>query len=669
MPITRLASKAFLLLGLIAGSILLPAMLLGILLHRYVSTPAIDTRDRRHAFVAFTLLGLVTIGVLWWLGDSPGLFFRQTIQAISLHAWTASILSLTLFWSVTVPMAPVVAWLIQMVILLRATYGDLVLPDKTVRRPLMITPDASGQGKTTEVILSGPTRIGGEAPAVSLSTGTGSRSHTQALTYYYGGASTVSRIPERINGQAVIGHPQGGDLDWIEAGWFVFPEEALREHGIISGGSGSGKTSFALRLASVARSVYGWRVYYLDAKADRDTAISFVTEMRRLGTSVRVFPQEPLDGWRGTSTAIRNRILQLLTYSESFYKDGARLLLGLALDAPGGVPRSHTAFLDRLDKERLEQLYHANSKRKLLEHIQAAHFSGTRLRYESFFTSAQTLLDGSWSWEDTQAAYIALDSLGQQDDTQALGRFLIEDFGHFMKHRKPPHERVLLILEEFSALAEHVDVTNLFQRIRSAGGSVFVITQGDKSLGTQTAKLIQACANLIVFQGSDPETLIQQAGTRLIPERSLHRSLEDPRPLPRGLSDHASEGQRSVTLRMQERSKIHANEVQQLHKGEGFFIFKGQTQKVQVEALSHSEEMRHSAQAMLQALDQVQTVDRHEQTTKQQAPTHTVQSMPASSHAPNEGQQKDAGRQEAQSTSHSKQPLPVKKTGRSLFDA
>jgi len=75
MPITRLASKTVLVLGLIGGSIVLPAMLLGIFLHRYVSRPSIDTRDRCQAFVVFTLLGLVLSVLLWWLGHPPGLFF------------------------------------------------------------------------------------------------------------------------------------------------------------------------------------------------------------------------------------------------------------------------------------------------------------------------------------------------------------------------------------------------------------------------------------------------------------------------------------------------------------------------------------------------------------------------------------------------------------------
>ena len=147
MPITRLASRGLLSLGLIGGSILLPATLLGILLHRYVSTPSIDTRDRRQAFVAFTVLGMVITGLLWWLGHPPGLFFWQTIEAFSRQSWTDSAISLVLFWLTTVPMAPLIALLIQMVILLRTNCLEAVLPDKTVDGSLTIAPITSHQGK------------------------------------------------------------------------------------------------------------------------------------------------------------------------------------------------------------------------------------------------------------------------------------------------------------------------------------------------------------------------------------------------------------------------------------------------------------------------------------------------------------------------------------------
>jgi len=77
--------------------------------------------------------------------------------------------------------------------------------------------------------------------------------------------------------------------------------------------------------------------------------------------------------------------------------------------------------------------------------------------------------------------------------------------------------------DEFSALAEHLDIANLFQRIRSSGGSVFVIVHGDASMERQAEKLFQACSNIIVFQSNDLAHLIAHAGTRLIPDYSQHR--------------------------------------------------------------------------------------------------------------------------------------------------
>jgi hypothetical protein len=386
---------------------------------------------------------------------------------------------------------------------------------------------------------------------------------------------------------AWIGHACGGDLEWSEDGLLLVPEAVLREHGVISGGSGSGKSTFSLRLIAECARMGTWRIYYLDAKADEETALQFVAVMEQCGIPVRVFPNEPMDGWRGEPSVLRNRLMQLLTYSESFYKDGARLLVGLALNTPGSIPRSSTAFLRRLDRTLLEALHAGTPAAGVLSRIDGVHWNGTMLRYESFFTAAQQLLDGSWSWEDTSAAYIALDSVGAPDDAQALGRFLIEDFGHFIKHRKPKGEQVLLIIDEFSALAEHLDIANLFQRIRSSGGSVFVIVHGDASMERQAEKLFQACANIIVFQSNEPAHLIAHAGTRLVPDYSQHRPSQQKggaETTPRGLKPA-----RSSTLRMQEKPKIDANQVRQLGKGEGFWIYQGRFQKMAVTRLSFSE--------------------------------------------------------------------------------
>ncbi len=234
---------------------------------------------------------------------------------------------------------------------------------------------------------------------------------------------------------------------------------------------------------------------------------------------------------------------------------------------------------------------------------------------------------------------------------------MIEDFGHFIKDRKPKEERVLLIVEEFSALAESVNVTNLFQRIRSAGGSVFVIAQGDAGLGRQADALLQACANLVLFQGSDPDTLLHHAGTRLLPDLSHHRPATpittvahaETRPLAIDATGRTSERHERAgsTMRLREQLKIHPNTVRRLPVGEGFWIFKGQVQRMHVAQLIQPGALLKATQEQILPL---------------QAPAAPVVSVP-----PEVPDQVPLSHRETPLTGS---PLPPdRKKGRSLFDA
>ena len=55
-----------------------------------------------------------------------------------------------------------------------------------------------------------------------------------------------------------------------------------------------------------------------------------------------------------------------------------------------------------------------------------------RLRYEAFFGQTRGMLDGDWAWEDTNAAYLLLDSLALREEASGLARFLFEDFAHYL---------------------------------------------------------------------------------------------------------------------------------------------------------------------------------------------------------------------------------------------
>jgi hypothetical protein len=154
-------------------------------------------------------------------------------------------------------------------------------------------------------------------------------------------AQKVRRAPDEVGGLAVIGAPFGGDLDWTAKGWAIYSPQMLNRHAVIIGGSGTGKTEFILRLAYLARKVYGWKVFYLDAKGDAEVANRFLAAMARAGVSrVAMFPKEAYNGWTGDAPAILNRLMAVEDYSEPYYRAVAKTVLSLAVNAPDGPPRS-----------------------------------------------------------------------------------------------------------------------------------------------------------------------------------------------------------------------------------------------------------------------------------------------------------------------------------------
>ena len=160
-----------------------------------------------------------------------------------------------------------------------------------------------------------------------------------------------------------------GDLRWTQKQWFTLPLHALRHHVVCLGASGSGKTETLYRLAYGAYKVYRQQVIYLDAKGEEkqdhereeDSAARFVAAMHAAGAQrVKVFPATYYNGWQGTPTALHNRLLSVIDFSESpYYADVAANAVYLALHTPV-TPRSSAHFLANLRAERLEILYKEN---------------------------------------------------------------------------------------------------------------------------------------------------------------------------------------------------------------------------------------------------------------------------------------------------------------------
>lgn len=198
-------------------------------------------------------------------------------------------------------------------------------------------------------------------------------------------------------------------------------------------------------------------MFYLDGKGDRETAARFCALMVDAGRTTRVFPNEPFDAWRGQPHEIHGRLMEIIDYTSdgpaAWYRDVAKNVLRLVCEHPDGPPRSSVDVLARMDADALATLT-------------AQQIKQVRLRYEAFFGQTRGALDGNWAWEDTSAAYLLLDSLALREETAGLARMLFEDFAHYFTTRKPRDRFAVLIVDEFSSLAQGAGMASRIEQAR-----------------------------------------------------------------------------------------------------------------------------------------------------------------------------------------------------------
>jgi hypothetical protein len=192
-------------------------------------------------------------------------------------------------------------------------------------------------------------------------------------------------------------------------------------------------------------------------------------------------------------------------------------MLDLVCKAPGGPPRSSAALLERLQLAALTKLYEGQPEATAVASIRERDAQGVYARYRALFGALNGKLDGQWAYEDARAGYLLLDGIALKEEARGIGRYLLEDFGQAMVKRLAPGERVLLVVDEYSALSESSAAEELFERVRSPHGSggagVIVTSQSYAGLGEGAERMIAAAATTILFQCADPERLVVRAGT------------------------------------------------------------------------------------------------------------------------------------------------------------
>jgi hypothetical protein len=384
------------------------------------------------------------------------------------------------------------------------------------------------------------------------------------------------RLPEQVCGQMALGLPIQGDLhEWIVRGLFVLPTQELSRHGVVLGASGSGKSETLLRLAVGAARVLGWQVIYIDGKGDEDAGVRFVAAMKSAGVQrVKLFPAEAYNGWVGNEQALLSRLLAVEEFSDTHYRAVAENLLGLAITAPGGPVRKSADLLLRLNltNELLPGLYAGYpAEEGYLAYISRKDPLGVYNRYAALLGKLGGKLDGAWSYDSVDAAYISLDGLALSGIVSGLGRYFVEDFANYAGQRKPGERRVLFIFDDLGAI--DADLTNMFERVRSRGVSVYVSGQSDHSIAyrgmAQNAERILSSATTIILHAcSRSREIVARAGTEVMVEEASY------------IAEDGETGRGAVRLR--EVPRVDPNEVMKLPVGEAYVIAHGKAQRIRV---------------------------------------------------------------------------------------
>lgn len=338
------------------------------------------------------------------------------------------------------------------------------------------------------------------------------------------------------------------------------PAEVWGRQALILGETGSGKTVTALGIASELLRL-GCDVHWIDGKADPGTRQAFLDTAAAAGIEPKDGSVEPIDGWRGGPEAVVNRLLATQHFTEPYYEGIARSVLRMAVGEE--APPSLAELVDRLDKKVLARSLRDDRRAaESLHRLPDREVDGVRFRYDGIAWAVGGALDGTWSYEDTEAAYVPVGRPENRHQAAEVGAFLLEDLLHWALARKPRGRPAVVIVDEFSKLSDRPGAAvDLVERARASGVGVVLIGQTWASLGpddTIRNRLAGTVGTVILHQLKQPEEAAALAGTRWVMERTEQTHV----------LDHTGLG----SQRAGNRYVVHPDDVRGLRRGEAFAI-------------------------------------------------------------------------------------------------
>jgi type IV secretory pathway TraG/TraD family ATPase VirD4 len=140
---------------------------------------------------------------------------------------------------------------------------------------------------------------------------------------------------------------------------------------------------------------------------------------------------------------------------------------------------------------------------------------------------------------------------------------------------------VLLIVDEFSAIADGERVARMIEVVRSYGGAAVLAVQAYEGMGGEqaAARILNAAHTVFLHAIPDPELIVRAAGTRLAIESSYQHE--------RGLATDFG------SARQQHQLRADPNDVRRLREGMCFVIGSGRAQRVQIAAAPNRPTAHH----------------------------------------------------------------------------
>jgi hypothetical protein len=399
------------------------------------------------------------------------------------------------------------------------------------------------------------------------------------------------KMAQIFNSKLTLGEFLKGDLyDLEQSGRFFIPEDKLGHHIVIAGESGKGKTETLLRIAQGAAYCHGWKVFYIDGKGSVGTAKKFLASMFDAGVNkIAYFPDATYNGWKGDARTLYNKLLSVIEYDKRapFWISMAEMVVGLAINSKAGVPRNSTEFLRLLNQQVLRGLYKGKAQEDNIASLKTDFFTGVYSRYYALFDALKGKLDRGWAFENVDAAYILINGFHLKHEAASLGRFFVEEVSQFLASRKREEDKVLFIIDEYSALKENSaeGACNLATRAREFGAGIILSVQSYAGLGNDkdAEEILDSVNSIILHACSNPEKFIERAGTR--PTREIGHQID--RGARTGLG----------TMRVQEQFKVLPNSVRKFDKGECTFITDGRSANIKVDMIEISEEGKKKVQS------------------------------------------------------------------------